>query len=1476
LLLAVAVAGGCPKGSEPPPAPPPVGPQPPAPPEPPPPEPPPPEPPPVEPGPPAPPAPAFDPAEFQKRLQQVLALERETKFSRALLEARQVRQDFASHPDVRQVDEIIYRLKESSRIAQGLPFAVQSLGSEDQASVRVAKQKLRDAGEVGRLFLRVALREETPAVARGAAETLADLRDEEAPPLLLKRLAREPRSPLTIAIMDGLKRMVQKVQPPELAEALRLARDDDALDRRELVGMLIACFEKTCGGQAETFATRTGDPGAVGFIRDYVRRALASPDDEAVAWACEDGGPWRGHLNGLHGRYYRGQGLVQRVGDRFDTALAWHDNRTIPVPGGRQDDFSARWDGFLQVVQPGDYTFFLLADDRADLTVNDQKVTQVQWDEAAGTVRLAPGLHPIAITFYQTDGDCRLRVHGQGPGLERTAALPYRCRPWKEPVLAARAAVDRLADEKWEAVRDADQTLLEAGDVGRMLLDHAVLEKGDPVAARAAEMLLEWDDGPAVPFLLARLRKDPTMALAVAATAALRGLARHLGPEDLARLNEEVKADPAGRVPPAAAALCGVLEGPCGGDRQKLDALLKDEGAAARLEEHVRRALASDDAAAVARAAQFGQPFAPSMPGLRARYYVGDRFERLVLEQQEELVHADSRRFPYPDGRQDFISARWDGLLDIRKAGQYGFYLMAEDAGRLAVAGRTVVETTGGQDRGGTVTLAAGLHPIRVEFRQYRQGAGSRIHLDWSKPGGGREPLTADLLRTPPWAGHCRRLGRAVTDLTADKARPVAEARAALKAAGGTGLVYLSNAVRYEAEPVVAEAVRLLVESGDASGAAAMIERLRRDAAGATAPALARGLSALAPQVGEAEFPWLLQKMRADQARRMTPHAAALCAALETRCGRDAAKFNTLVKDDAGYEALRAYVSSALESSDAATVARAAEFGGPFAPYLRGVRGRYYEGQDLDRLTLDRLDRAVRQERGRFPHPQNRQQGVSAVWTGFIEIAAPGDYTFFVQGHDAGAVWVGGKKIAESRRGEDRSGTIALAAGLHPIRVEFHQDRGDCCLNFAWQGPGFGRSEVPATLLHTPPWEAGLVPLHEAVRKLGSSRTSETIAAKDAFRAMDPAGRAFLRHAVRHGSDGKAVAEAAAMLAWRRDALAAPLLAARLRQDPGPPLATALVEGLGALAAYVGAEDAAWLHRLPAGSVKGLDGPGRDALLLAVLERACGSDKDKLSALVGDPNAYDALKARVEAALADKDAGRVAWACQHGGPWAPTVPGLRGQYFDGRHFGRCLGERLDQNISIHEGRYNLPGNRSEHVTVCWTGRLLAGKAGAYTFYVRADDGAALWVDGRPVVDAWTNLAALEATGTVDLAAGDHALEVIHWQGDGRGDMRVEWSGPGFGRTDLRTETTRTPLWEGELKALAEAVRKLAHKDGDERNRARDLLRRAGGVGLVYLRGAVRHQPPAIAEAAADLLKELKDAEGLRLWEERTKPAPAPQ
>lgn len=90
---------------------------------------------------------------------------------------------------------------------------------------------------------------------------------------------------------------------------------------------------------------------------------------------------------------------------------------------------------------------------------------------------------------------------------------------------------------------------------------------------------------------------------------------------------------------------------------------------------------------------------------------------------------------------------------------------------------------------------------------------------------------------------------------------------------------------------------------------------------------------------------------------------------------------------------------------------------------------------------------------------------------GYIYITTPGTYTFYTTSDDGSQLWIGGTKVVDNdglHGSVERSGTISLTAGAHPITVKYFERSGGHTLNVSWKGPsgsGINKQLIPDAAL---------------------------------------------------------------------------------------------------------------------------------------------------------------------------------------------------------------------------------------------------------------------------------------------------------------------------------------------------------------------------------------------------------------------------
>jgi HEAT repeat protein len=122
---------------------------------------------------------------------------------------------------------------------------------------------------------------------------------------------------------------------------------------------------------------------------------------------------------------------------------------------------------------------------------------------------------------------------------------------------------------------------------------------------------------------------------------------------------------------------------------------------------------------------------------------------------------------------------------------------------------------------------------------------------------------------------------------------------------------------------------------------------------------------------------------------------------------------------------------------------------------------------------------------------------------------------------------------------------------------------------------------------------------------------------------------------------------------------------------------------------------------------------------------------------------------------------------------------LTGQYYQGTDFNEKRMTRRDSAFAFGWGESGTAGDvGNRHFSVRWTGRIKTPDSGTYTFAVRQDDGARLWVDGKKVIDAWSNGAPRTSIARVQLEANQNpTIKLEYYQGGGGAALHFGWRLP---------------------------------------------------------------------------------------------------
>jgi beta-glucosidase len=106
-------------------------------------------------------------------------------------------------------------------------------------------------------------------------------------------------------------------------------------------------------------------------------------------------------------------------------------------------------------------------------------------------------------------------------------------------------------------------------------------------------------------------------------------------------------------------------------------------------------------------------------------------------------------------------------------------------------------------------------------------------------------------------------------------------------------------------------------------------------------------------------------------------------------------------------------------------------------------------------------------------------------------------------------------------------------------------------------------------------------------------------------------------------------------------------------------------------------------------------------------------------------------------------------------------PGLRGEYFSNPNVGGAPAlSRIDTKLDFAWGDgAPEPGLPSDGFSVRWTGKLVPKTSGRYVLQVTGDDGYRLSLDGKRILEDWTDHAP-RARGTVTTLEAGHSYDIV--------------------------------------------------------------------------------------------------------------------
>jgi len=138
-----------------------------------------------------------------------------------------------------------------------------------------------------------------------------------------------------------------------------------------------------------------------------------------------------------------------------------------------------------------------------------------------------------------------------------------------------------------------------------------------------------------------------------------------------------------------------------------------------------------------------------------------------------------------------------------------------------------------------------------------------------------------------------------------------------------------------------------------------------------------------------------------------------------------------------------------------------------------GLAYDYYEGQFSTLADLAALRPTASGVAADFSiQPARRDDLWALSFQGFVNAPTTGPYRFFVRSDDGSRLWIGDELVVDNdglHSSLERSGVLALEAGLHVIRVDMFERTGGAELVVSWEAPGMTRQQIrPEVLFRRP------------------------------------------------------------------------------------------------------------------------------------------------------------------------------------------------------------------------------------------------------------------------------------------------------------------------------------------------------------------------------------------------------------------------
>jgi hypothetical protein len=96
--------------------------------------------------------------------------------------------------------------------------------------------------------------------------------------------------------------------------------------------------------------------------------------------------------------------------------------------------------------------------------------------------------------------------------------------------------------------------------------------------------------------------------------------------------------------------------------------------------------------------------------------------------------------------------------------------------------------------------------------------------------------------------------------------------------------------------------------------------------------------------------------------------------------------------------------------------------------------------------------------------PRTRETTFAFRYKGYVSVPVDGEYTFYTASDEGSRLYIGNTMVVDNdglHTVLEKSGKIGLAAGKHPITVDYFQRRNEMALTVSYDGPGISKIPIP-------------------------------------------------------------------------------------------------------------------------------------------------------------------------------------------------------------------------------------------------------------------------------------------------------------------------------------------------------------------------------------------------------------------------------